>query len=137
MSAIAAATTSSYSIRNGRVRGVTPPVWVQTIAAPCSAATSTSSGSAPPHASLSRSAPAAHAAAPTSARQVSTEITSEGYDARTRATKSTTRAFSSAAEISSPGAALIPPMSTISAPCSTTVATRSNAASSTQVAPWS
>ena len=31
-------------MRNGRVRGVTPPVWVQMIAAPNSAATSTSAG---------------------------------------------------------------------------------------------
>ena len=64
-------------------------------------------------------------------------FTSEGYAARTRATKSTTRAFSSASEISTPGAALMPPMSTISAPCSTTSATRSNALSSAQVAPRS
>ncbi len=51
-------TTSSYDGRCGGVRGVAPLVCVQTSAAPCSAATSASAGSWPPHASLSRSAPA-------------------------------------------------------------------------------
>ena len=65
VSAIALATTSSYSMRCGLVRGVTPPVCVQMIATSYSAATSTSAGSAPPQASLSTSAPASQTARPT------------------------------------------------------------------------
>ena len=57
-----ACTTSTYSIRCGGVRGARPPVCVQIRAASCSAATCASSGSWPPHASLSRSAPSAQTA---------------------------------------------------------------------------
>src|SRR5690606_26580020 len=63
---ITSAITSSYSTRCGRVRGCTPPVWAHTSPTPNSAATSASLGSTPPHASLSRSAPAWQTSRPTS-----------------------------------------------------------------------
>ena len=87
VSATALATTSAYSIRCGRVRGVTPPVWVHTMPTSYAAATSTSPGSAPPQASLIRSAPASQTARATGARQVSTLTTTSGWAARTRSTK--------------------------------------------------
>src|SRR6187200_2263448 len=56
------------------------------MAASNSAATSTSRGSCPPQASLSRSAPASHTSRATSARQVSTLMTTPGCCSRTHAT---------------------------------------------------
>ena len=137
VSAMASSTTSSYSMRCGRVRGVTPPVCVQTRPAPVSATTPASARSWPPQASLTRSAPAATASRATSERHVSMLMSTSGCRARTSATKPMTRRISSAASITSPGAALMPPMSTMSAPSSTTVSTRSNAGPSSQVAPRS
>lgn len=128
---------SSYAIRCGRVRGSTPPAWVQTRPAPYRAATSASLGSTPPQASLRTSAPASHTASPTSCRQVSTLITTSGWRRRTSATKSTVRRASSAASTCSPGPALTPPMSMIAAPSAIACSTRSSAGSSRNVAPWS
>lgn len=131
------AITSSYEVRCGRVRGSTPPAWVQTMPAPKRAATSASFGSTPPQASFSTSAPAAQTASPTSCRQVSTLITTSGWRRRTSATKPTVRRTSSAASTCSPGPALTPPMSMIAAPSATACSTRSSAGSSRKVAPWS
>lgn len=72
------AITSSYSTRCGRVRGSAPPACVHTSPAPYLAATSASPGSTPPQASFRTSAPASQTAAPTSARQVSTLMTTSG-----------------------------------------------------------
>ena len=107
------------STRCGRVRGCAPPACVHTRPAPYRAATSASRGSTPPHASFSRSAPASHTASPTSARQVSTLITTSGMRRRTSATKPTVRRISSCAVTSSPGPAFTPPMSMIAAPSAT------------------
>lgn len=131
------ATTSSYAIRCGRVRGSAPPACVHTSPAPYRAATSASFGSTPPHASFSTSAPASQTAAPTSCRQVSTLITTSGWRRRTSATKPTVRRASSCAVTSSPGPAFTPPMSMIAAPSATACSTLESAGSSRNVAPWS
>jgi len=127
--------TSAYSTRCGRVRGRWDPAWVQTSPTSNCAATSASSGSTPPQASLSRSAPSAQTARATSARQVSTLMTMLGKAARTCSTKLAVRRISSAGSISWPGPAFTPPMSMTCAPASTALVTAAMASASWKVEP--
>lgn len=134
---ITSATTSSYAIRCGSVRGESPPTWLQTSPAPDSAAAYTRSGSAPAQVSLSRSAPASATRRATPLRYVSTLITSDGWRARIPATKSTVRRSSSSSLTGSPYPAFTPPISTRSAPSATALSMASYAASVAYVAPRS
>ncbi len=135
--AVTSAATSAYAGRCGRVRGLRPPAWAQTRPIPRAAATSARRGSTPPHASLMRSAPAWPTASPTSARQVSTLMTTSGWRSRTAATSPATRSISSAGRTSSPGPAFTPPMSTMSAPSATAALAALSAAPNSLVAPRS
>src|SRR5215468_6463242 len=121
---------SGWAGRCGRVRGAAPPACAQTRPRSWAAATCARPGSAPPQASLSRSAPAAATASPTGARQVSTLMTTEGCLARSAATNGTTRRISSATLTSSPGPAFTPPRSRMPAPARTARSAAVSAASS-------
>src|ERR1700722_19977620 len=129
--------TSAYPGRCGLVRGGRRPACAQTSPVRYRAATMASPGSTPPQASLSRSAPAWATTSPTSARQVSTLITTSGWRSRRAATRPATRSISAAGLTSSPGPARTPPMSRMSAPSATARLAASSAAPYSRVLPRS